>query len=81
MANVHQVSQGECMASIAKKHGYADWRPVYDDACNEPLRESRPEPHILFEGDEVHLPEPGGKTTTITAGSVTRIEMTQPPTP
>ena len=47
---VHHVVQGECLASIAKEHGYADWRHIYDDSCNEKLRGHRPKPHILLEG-------------------------------
>jgi N-acetylmuramoyl-L-alanine amidase len=52
----HIVRQGECLASIACEHGFADWREVYDHEENAALREQRPNAHILLPGDRVFVP-------------------------
>lgn len=57
MATTHTVKQGECMASIAKKHKFADYRTIYDHGKNARLRTKRPNPNMLFPGDRVHVPD------------------------
>jgi len=57
MAKQHAVKQGECMASIARRHGFRDPRTLYDHADNADLRLRRPDPNVLFPGDSVVIPE------------------------
>jgi hypothetical protein len=61
MPRTHVVKQGECLASIAERYGFADWRIIYDDPSNERLREARPNPNVLLPGDEVAIPEQPGQ--------------------
>lgn len=61
MPSVHIVKQGECLSSIARHHGFADYRTIYDHASNQALRESRPNPHVLFPGDRIAIPDPAQK--------------------
>jgi N-acetylmuramoyl-L-alanine amidase len=53
----HTVRQGDTLGSIAREHGFASWREIYDHADNAALRERRPNPALLFPGDEVAIPE------------------------
>jgi hypothetical protein len=53
----HRVCKGECMASIAAKYGFADYRDIYEDPANAGLRKKRPNPSLLFPGDRVAIPE------------------------
>lgn len=57
----HTVEQGECLASIAKQHGCADYHAIWDDPENEALRQQRGNPNILYPGDRVFIPDKGGK--------------------
>ncbi|MFO0556067.1 MAG: peptidoglycan-binding protein [Polyangiaceae bacterium] len=57
MPSTHVVRQGECLASIADRYGFADWRRVYDHPSNTELRQARPDPHVLFPGDVVEIPD------------------------
>lgn len=57
MAWVHIVERGECLASIARHHGFADYRVIYDHPLNEELRRLRPNPHVLHPGDRIVIPE------------------------
>jgi hypothetical protein len=55
---VHVVQKGDCLASISKYYGFKDWKPIHDAPENQSLWESRKDPHILYPGDEVTIPEP-----------------------
>jgi N-acetylmuramoyl-L-alanine amidase len=56
-ARVHTVAQGECMTYIAKKYGFADPSAIYHHPDNADLRAIRPNPNVLYPGDEVHIPD------------------------
>jgi hypothetical protein len=56
MTEFHRVVQGDCLASIAKRYGFADWRVLYGHDDNEELRKARPNPHLLLPGDCVAIP-------------------------
>jgi hypothetical protein len=53
----HTCVKGDTMITIAHEHGFRDWKAIYDDANNAALREKRPDPMVLAEGDEVFVPE------------------------
>lgn len=57
MGAVVVVKQGDTFASIAKAHGFFDWRTVYFDPANAALRKLRPNPNLLFAGDRVTVPD------------------------
>jgi N-acetylmuramoyl-L-alanine amidase len=53
----HIVAQGECLTSIAFKYGFSDYKTIYNDPGNAPLRTKRPDPNLLFPGDEIVIPD------------------------
>lgn len=57
MPTSHKVRQGEDLFVIADAHGFRDYRTIYDDVANLALRVARPDPAILFPGDEVMIPD------------------------
>jgi hypothetical protein len=58
----HVVRQGECLASIARRHGASETMRVYQDPANAGLRKLRPNPHVLNPGDVVAVPQAKPKT-------------------
>ena len=58
---IHKVKQGECLSSIAKEHGFASWKTIYDAPENAEFREQRPDPNLIYPGDEVFVPDKGTK--------------------
>lgn len=52
----HTVKQGECLSRIAAAYGFSDWRRVYEAPENAALRQKRPNPNVLFPGDQVVIP-------------------------
>jgi hypothetical protein len=61
MSRTHEVKQGECLSSIARNYGFADWHSLYDHAQNSSLREKRPNPNILHPGDLIFIPDKQSK--------------------
>src|SRR5436190_13024735 len=58
MATTHKVEQGECLSSVAKKYGFANWRTIYQHPQNAEFREKRPNPNIIYPGDLIFIPDP-----------------------
>jgi N-acetylmuramoyl-L-alanine amidase len=52
---LHRVTQGECLASIAKHYGFADWRAVYNHPENSDFRKRRPDPNVILPGDVIFI--------------------------
>jgi N-acetylmuramoyl-L-alanine amidase len=56
------VGAGECLASLAKQHGFENPDLIYDHPANEVLRKNRPNMHVLQAGDKVFIPEKTSKS-------------------
>jgi N-acetylmuramoyl-L-alanine amidase len=65
---IHIVEQGECLSSIAKKYGFASWRTIYDHPTNADFKQRRPNPDVIYPGDEIHIPEKQPGTDTAATG-------------
>jgi N-acetylmuramoyl-L-alanine amidase len=57
MATRHEVTQGDHLARIAEQYGFADYRAIWNHPDNAELKEKRQNPHILFPGDVVTIPD------------------------
>lgn len=65
---IHVVNSGECLSVIAARYGFADYKTIYDHPDNAELKKQRPNPNLIYPGDEVFIPARGGKTVEIAAG-------------
>jgi Putative peptidoglycan binding domain/LysM domain len=52
----HVVKSGECLSSIAKAYGFADWRVIYNDPENAGFKKKRPNPDLIYPGDVLRIP-------------------------
>ena len=57
MPKQHTVQQGDCLSSIAKQYGFADWRTIYSHHLNIRFRQKRKDPNVLFPGDQLFIPD------------------------
>jgi len=57
MAEMHTVVQGECLSSIAYNYGFGDWHIIYDDSHNADFKAKRPNPNLIYPGDELYIPD------------------------
>ncbi|OUS23956.1 hypothetical protein A9Q99_25715 [Gammaproteobacteria bacterium 45_16_T64] len=62
MSITHTVQSGECLSSIAIDYGYNDWEKIYNHEDNSHFRSLRPNPNIIFSGDEIIIPDIVTKT-------------------
>ena len=53
----YTVVQGDTLSKIAKTNKLANWRKIYDHPDNREFREKRPDPNLIFPGDELFVPE------------------------
>ncbi len=74
----HRVKQGECLSSIAARHGFGDWKTIYDHPRNSELRRKRPNPHLLFPGDDVFIPEKNPLPMSVKTGEFLMVTLTVP---
>ena len=78
MPKQHVVAQGECLSLIARRHGFADWKTIYDHPDNAALKKARPNPNLLFPGDVVTIPDLTPKVLALATGKKHRIVIKRP---
>lgn len=52
------VKSGDTLVKIAKNHGFADWREIYNHPDNRAFKAKRPNPDRIFPGDVLMIPGP-----------------------
>lgn len=57
MATTHIIAEGETIQRIAKQHGFADWRRIYEHPKNAGVRARSDGPNVLMPGDELFVPD------------------------
>ncbi|MBK8254162.1 MAG: peptidoglycan-binding protein [Polyangiaceae bacterium] len=57
MPSTQTARLGDCVGSLAKQNGFADYKKIYDDPANATLKTNRKNPNVLAEGDSVTVPD------------------------
>jgi N-acetylmuramoyl-L-alanine amidase len=53
----HVYQRGETIISIARQYKFRAWRPMWDHGNNSSLRNQRPTPNQLVQGDKIFVPD------------------------
>src|SRR5579863_4620743 len=53
----YSVKEGEHLSGIADAFGFTDYAKVWNDPNNTELKQQRDNPHVLFPGDRICIPE------------------------
>jgi Putative peptidoglycan binding domain/LysM domain len=61
------VRSGDYLSKIAADHGIANWRTIYDHPNNADFRRRRPNPNLIYPGDQLFIPDRPGTAKTIPA--------------
>lgn len=78
MGKVHIVQQGECLSRIATRYGFFDWQTLYNHPDNAALKSKRPNPNVLFPGDEIRIPDPRKKEEQLPTATLHRFVVKAP---
>jgi hypothetical protein len=54
---VYTVKQGDHLSQIAFRHGFRDFRTIWNDPANADLKARRGNPNVLMPGDTLVIPE------------------------
>jgi hypothetical protein len=76
----HTVRQGDCLSSLAARHGLPDWHVIYDAPENEELRKLRPNPNLIYPGDRVFIPDRRPKLEAAATGKSHTFVVSRPKT-
>ena len=78
MATTHIVEQGEYLSLIAKRHGFVDWKLIWNHPKNAALRKKHPNPNVIHPGDKIHIPDRQPKEVACATTKVHRFEVKSP---
>ena len=54
---IYTVKQGDHLSRIASKHGFSDYRTIWDHPKNAQLKNKRKNPNVLYPGDSLYIPD------------------------
>jgi LysM repeat protein len=57
VAALYTVAPGDCLYSIAKAFGFPSWETIYDDPDNQDFKKARPDPSVIYPGDQLVIPD------------------------
>ena len=80
MPTTHIVQQGECLSSIAYDYKLSSWQVIYDDPHNAAFKAKRPNPNVIYAGDELYIPDPGAHQEGLPTDQQHVFVVTFPPT-
>jgi hypothetical protein len=75
---IHRAAQGECLSTIAARHGFSRWQALFDHPDNAALKAQRKSPNLLLPGDEIVVPDRDVKELECASGKVHRFKVKSP---
>jgi Putative peptidoglycan binding domain len=78
MATNYIVKQFDHLSNIADKFGFRDFKTIWDHPENAGLKKQRVDPHVLFPGDHVYIPDKEPKNEPVATTKVHRFKMGSP---
>ena len=68
MPTTHTVAQGETLTRIAKQYRFGSVEALYNHPDNAEFKQKRPDPNVIFPGDEIIIPDIKPKKMSARAG-------------
>jgi hypothetical protein len=57
MTWIYTIKQGDHLSSIAKAFSFSDYHKIWNDPNNASLKRLRQNPHVLYPGDQIFIPD------------------------
>ncbi len=77
---MYKVKQGDCLSSIAQARGFGHYGAIYNHEKNAFFRKKRPNPSIIYPGDELFIPPLKTKVVERAAGQRHLFRLCMPST-
>ena len=74
------IQPGDCLASIAQRFGFANWRTIYDHSANASFREQFPNPNVIEPGATLTIPDKVQGEQSASSGSKHTYRVSRPKT-
>jgi N-acetylmuramoyl-L-alanine amidase len=65
MGTTYSIKQGDHLSGIAEKFGFRDYETIWNNPQNAALKKKRGNPHVLFPGDQLYIPDNDPKSVFI----------------
>src|SRR5262245_39538254 len=78
MSETYTVKQGDYLAKIARRFGFANFAIIWDDPQNAGLKQQRKNPNVLFPGDQLSIPDKKLKQESAVTQQKHRFELKNP---
>jgi hypothetical protein len=75
---MYTVQPGDYLVKIARDHGIANWKTIWDHPLNAELKTKRKSPDILLAGDQVFVPVVAAKQVSLATGRQHTLKVTAP---
>lgn len=75
----YTIKSRDCLSAIALKAGLKDADALYDQPDNSDLRDKRPDPNVVFPGDQVFIPDLAVKEESADTDSRHTFRRSRPP--
>ena len=72
---IHIVQQGDHFSGIAHQYGFRDYQTIWNHPQNQALRKERSNPHVLYPGDQVFIPDKVNQITPASTGQRHRFKL------
>src|SRR5438093_5168050 len=76
---MYTVQQGDHLSGLAEKFGFLDFHTIWDHARNAKLKSLRINPHVLYPGDQLYIPELHEKTEAIVTTKIHKFRIKRSP--
>jgi hypothetical protein len=74
----HVLQPGECLQSLARRHGFKDGQTIYDGPDNSDLRQKRAAPADVMPGDAVVIPDRKTRDIALAKGKINKFKIHVP---
>lgn len=71
----HTVQQGEHLPQIVQMYGFSDHVAIFNLPENKPLKDKKRDPHLLYPGDQVFVPEKTLKEEDAPTGKISTFKV------
>jgi len=78
-AQTYTITQGDHLSGIAQKFGFANFETIWNHGNNQALKNKRKDPHVLYPGDQLFIPDRNMKTVSVPTTKVHRFRTTSKP--